>query len=242
MRYLYSFIFALFALFASPALADPDPKKADPPAETAETKLAAALKREEDLKLELEAEKKKPKKEPDPTPDDDDLRAKAAKTKQTTEDSAKESKRLEAAITFNLGVDTFIKNNADLLPNEVAEIVKVAHKETYDSVAAKAAAIKAAIVQAYFAVQGNLEALTVSQKSNLDDYLKLTKTAKEDKAAAIYETIFEPTLEAVRRIKKAEELGRSRGQGFSAGSPGDNAYRDKLAKGSRKSHLGEKEG
>ncbi len=242
MRYLYSFIFALFCFSTSPALADTDPKKEDPKPQTDTEKLAAALKREEDLKLELDAEKKKPKKDPDPKPDDDDLRTKAAKTKQSADDAGKESKRIESAITFNLSVDNFIKGNADLLPAEIAEIVKVAHKETYDSAVAKANALKAAVVQAYFAVQGNLDNLTTSQKLNLDEYLKLTKTAKEDKAAAIYETVFEPAIEMVRRVKKAEELGRSRAQGISSGSPSDNAYRDRLAKGSRKSHLGEKEG
>ena len=136
-------------------------------------------------------------------------------------------------------IDTFVKENKDLLPAEIAAIVTQANKETYDNASAKAGAMKSAIIQSYFAVQANLDQITPAQKVQLDDYLKLTKTGKEQRAAEIYENIFEPALETVRRVKKAEEVGRSR-TGFGLSTEGNTAYKDKLVAMARKTHLGEK--
>lgn len=237
MRLLFNFLF-LAALFfgADFALADEPP--ANPPVtETAEQRLAAALKREEDLKKENEELKKKANPPKDPPKDDEDLAAKAAKERENAEKQGRETKRIENALQFNLGIDDFVKKNSDLLPKSVSDIIRVAHKETYDTAVAKANAVKASVIQEYFQVESNLEALTSTQKEKLDDYLKLTKTGKEDKAAEIYADIFEPALETIRKIKKAEEIGRTRG-GYSDLSDSDSAYKDKLIKGSQAKYIG----
>lgn len=236
-------LFLLFAfLFVPAAYADTPPvnnspgnNQPPPGGETTEQKLAAALKREEDLKAELEKHKKTPK--PD---EDDDLRKKVQKDKETAEQVAAQTKLIERALGFNMGIHQFVKDNKDLLPAEIAAIVAQADKETYDDAQAKASAVKAAVIQSYFSVQANLESITPAQKTSLDDYLKLTKTGKESKAADIYENIFEPALETVRRVKKAEEVGRSR-SGFGATNETNSAYKERLIKISRKTHLGEKE-
>lgn len=168
----------------------------------------------------------------------DDLREKAAKDKETASQQAREQKRIETAISFNMGLDEYLKKNKDLLPAEIVDIVKVANKETYDTTFAKANAIKSGMIQSFFAVQANADALTGSQKVSLDDYLKLTKTGKEDKASQIYETIFEPALEAMRREKKALELGRSR-NGYAPANDAQANYKERLMKGSRKTYLKE---
>lgn len=205
--------------------------------ETLDQKLAAALKREEEYKAEIERMKKGDKK--DPPKDDDDLIKKVAKDKETNEEIAKQTKEIERALGFNMRIDMFVKENKDLLPAEVSAIVAQANKETYDSAAAKAGAMKSAIIQSYFAVQANLDSITPAQKVALDDYLKLTKTGKEQRAADIYENIFEPALETVRRVKKAEEVSRSR-SGFGVNTETNTAYKDRLVAISRRTHLGEK--
>lgn len=168
------------------------------------------------------------------------LRDKVTKETQQRESRNKEAKQIERALDFTLSVDRFVKENSDLLPKEVSDIVRLANQETYDTAIDKAAAMKSAIIQSYFSQQGNVDALTRAQKENLEDYLKLTKKGKEDRAAFIYETIFEPCLETNRKVKKAEEVGRSR-SGFATTSDAANAYRDKLMKGSRRLYLGERE-
>lgn len=247
MIFLRTVLFG-FALFLSGeiAWADPDDKggskNENQQGETDAQKLAAALKREEDLKKELEEARKGKKKDDGDEDDGDskDLRAKARKEKEDAEKTAAQTKDIERALGFNLGVDEFVAKNASLLPNEIAQIVKLAHKETYDNALAKASALKKSIIESYFAVQANLDALTSGQRATLDDYLKLTKTGKEQKAADIYENIFEPALETVRRVKKAEEIGRAR-SGFASSSDSNAAYKEKLVRASRKTHLGEKE-
>lgn len=253
MRFLFQFLFA-FVLYSfnGAAFAQPDPP-ANPPGETDAQKLAAALKREEDLRTENAALKNKKKSKGPPPEDDDDaddaaddddadddLNTKARKKKASDEKTAATTKQIEKALGFNLGVDDFVAKNSSLLPSEIVSIVKLAHKETYDSAFAKASALKAAIIQAYFTVQSNVDALTAGQKTTLDDYLKLTKTGKETKAAEIYENIFEPALETIRQVKKAEELSRGR-TGLANSSEGDSNYKDKLVRMSRKTHLGQTE-
>lgn len=240
----FRFLFLLCTLgFVSTAAhADPNPpppaNNTPPPAggESLEAKLTAAIKRNEELAAELEKLKKPEKKDGD---GEDDLRKKVAKDKESNEEIAKQTKEIERALGFNMRVHTFVKENKDLLPATIAAIVTQADKETYDNATAKASAVKSAIIQEYFAVQSNLDQITPAQKIQLDDYLKLTKTGKEQRAADIYENIFEPALETVRRVKKAEEVGRSR-TGFGVSTESSTAYKDKLVAIARKTHLGEK--
>lgn len=173
-----------------------------------------------------------PKKKDDEEADDEDesdLRTKAAKGKQSAEEKALETRSIEGALKFNLGVQDFVKTNSDLLPSEIGEILKTAEKETYDSAIEKAGAMKSAFIQAFFSVQENVDALTASQKTQLDDFLKLTKTGKEAKAASIYENIFEPALETLRKVKKAVELGKAR-NGFATGNAVQDGYKQRLMK------------
>lgn len=164
------------------------------------------------------------------------------KVRKDTDDRAKrdtDTKALEAALMFNLTSSEFIKANESLLPKEVGDIFKAAEKENYSSATEKANATKAAIIQSFFSMQANVDMLTENQKVILSDYLKLTKGGKEEKARQIYENLFEPTLESLKRIKKAEELSRSR-NGFKNSSQIDEQYKEKLMSGSRKHYLGEK--
>ncbi len=250
MRTFWNLLFVfLIGLASDFALADDDgkgkdgDKKGDQQTSDSE-KLAAALKREEDLKAEVEklkgGKKKKPVEDDEEDEEDDDLRKKAKRQKDDADVTALQTKSIEKALGFNMSIDDFVTKNATLLPSEIVQIVKLAHQETYDNAVAKASALKAAIIQSHFAVQTNVDALTTSQKVALDDYLKLTKTGKESKAADIYENIFEPALETIRKVKKAEEVGRGR-LGYANSSDANTAYKDKLVKMSRKTHLGETE-
>lgn len=191
-----------------------------------------------------------PKPEPEPKPEpkggkkddeeddeEDDLRRKAAKGRQTNEEKIAETRSIEGALKFNLGVQDFVKSNADLLPSEIQDILKTAEKESYDSAIEKSSAIKSSFIQSFFEIEANREALTAAQKVQLDDFLKLTKTGKESKASAIYENIFEPALETLRKVKKAEELGKSR-SGLASGNAVMDGYKNRLVSGAKKTHLG----
>lgn len=167
----------------------------------------------------------------------DDLATKAAADAKKKEQSGAESKALESAIMFNTGSKDWLKTNSSLLPKDVEGIFSAAEKETYDTQIQKASAIKSGVIQTFFKVQENLDLLTAAQKTNLEDWLKLTKNGKEEKAQQMFDVIFEPTFEMLKRIKKAQQVQIG---GQRQGDDAENAYKDKLMKSSMKHFMGVK--
>lgn len=200
---------------------------------------AAAAERDA-AKSELEKLKAAPPPKKDDKSDDEEddkdqeLRDKAKADREAKDAEASKSKRLEAAVRFDMSSEKFLKDHSALLPSEVADIFKQASKENYSDAIEKDAAIKSGMIQSFFAVQANVDLLTAGQKTQLDDYLKLTKTGKQDKAQSTYEMIFEPAFEMLKRTKKAEALQSGHGDG------GDDQYKQRLIAGSRKHYFGEK--
>lgn len=203
---------------------DPEPileKKVEPAPDLAAENAA--------LKARLEALEKKP------APEDDLLtRAKAA-AKVTGDDSDK-IRKLESAITFNMKSADFLKNNASLLPAEISSIFEQADKEKFDDASEKAASIKSGVVQSFFSVQANVDLLTSGQKASLDEFMKLTKNGKQEKAQHIYEMIFEPAFERLKDTKKAEALNR----GHHVSGSVEEGYKQRLISGSSKHYRLEK--
>lgn len=185
---------------------------------------------------ELEAKFNAPK----PPAEDPDLFKKAKDKNAEDEKNLSDSKALESAIKFNLKADEFIKTNESLLPKNATEIFKAADRENYSNAIEKDRAIKSGLIQSFFEVQENLDLLTDAQKNQLEDYIKLTKTGKQDKAQIIYDAIFEPTFEMLKRIKKAGAISKAN-SGHAVGSEADEQYKQKLMNGSKKHYLGEKQ-
>jgi len=170
---------------------------------------------------------------------DDDLQVKAAKEKEENDKQNASSKRLENALKFNLNAATFVKDNKDILTADMEGILKAAEKENYDTAFAKANAVKVGMIGTFFSVQANMDFLTPAQKSQLEDFQKLTKNGKEEKAEHVFENIFEPAIEMLKKVKKAEELGKAK-SGFSSGSSVENDYKQRLINQAKKGHLKEK--
>lgn len=170
-----------------------------------------------------------------PPPEDKDLETKAREMREKESKSSNDTKALEAALKFSLNSSEFLKQNQAILPKEVADIFKAAESEKFESAIEKDAAIKAGIIQSFFKVQSNLDLLTPGLKSTLDEYLKLTKNGKQEKAQSIFDSVFEPAFEMLKRLKKAEALGK----GFGAPTNSDDAYKAKMMNLSRRQYLGE---
>lgn len=169
--------------------------------------------------------------------DDLTLEEKARKEREAKDKASGDSKSLEAALTFNLSAKDWLKNNASLLPENVPAIFEQAEKEKYDNAIEKANAIKVSVISEFFAKQANLDQLTGPQKTALAQFQELTKNVKQERVQQIYESIFEPVLETIRKVKKAEALQK----GLADPSDAQDAYKKKLMMGSRKFHLGEKQ-
>lgn len=159
--------------------------------------------------------------------DDPDLTDRVRKDREDKAKKDSDSKSIETALTFTLKSDNFLKENESILPSDASEIFKAAESEKYDSPVQKANAIKAGLIKSFFSVQANIDTLTSSQKTSLEDYLKLSKNGKEEKAQQVFENILEPALELSKRMKKAEELQRAR-NGFGTSSDQAKAYKEKL--------------
>lgn len=179
----------------------------------------------------LEADPKKKKEDP---PEDPDLKEKARKEREEADKKSADTKSLEAALKFNLSAKEWIKTNQSLLPKNIEDIFNAAEKEKFDSAVEKDAAIKSGIIQSFFEIQANVELLTPGLKTALEDWQKLTKNGKQERAQSIYDNVFEPAFEMLRRLKKAEALGKGLGNGS------DDAYKTKLMELSKKHYLGEK--
>lgn len=173
-----------------------------------------------------------------PNPEDDQgLADKAQKEKEAADKAAADSKKLEAALKFDLGSKEWLKTNQSLLPKNAEGIFTAAEKEKYNSAIEKANAIKTGLIQSFFEIQSNVELLTPGLKTALEDWQKLTNTKKQETAEQIYQTVFEPAFEMLIRVKKAEKLGQS---GTANPSDAEAAYKKKLMEGSKKHYLGDK--
>lgn len=197
----------------------------------------------ENAKLKADLEKNKPNPDPtpapkpDPKPDDKSLAEKAEADRKAKEAKDLESKTLESALKFNLSSKDWMKNNASLLPTNIQGIFDQAEKENYGSAVQKSNAIKTGVVLEFFAQAVNLDLLTEHQKQTLAEFKALTKDVKEERVQGIYDSIFEPTLEMLRKVKKAEALQK----GLGTPSDAEDAYKQRMIKLSRQHHLGEKQ-
>ena len=179
-------------------------------------------------KAELDAAKKAA---PPPKAEDKSLLDKVNDDRKSDADKEAEASELESAILFEANSGNFLKENEGLVPPEFADIFEKAKGEKWANRIQKDRAIKSNMIQAYFKHQANIDQLTPSQKKQIDGYLGLTKDGKEEKAQTIYDAIFEPTLEAVRKVKKAEALRK----GLSVDKSGD-AHENKMVQHSKKHH------
>lgn len=225
-------------LFFAP---DPDPAggggggKNDPPAPD-QGKLISDLQASNKALMDrLEKLEKGGKNDP-PNPDQEDLSAKAERERKAKEKEAGDSKALERAMKFAIQAPDWYKTHKALLPKSIESIFEQAEKENYGGAIAKEGAIKAAIVQEFFSQQSNLDLLTEFQKNALEDFRKLTNTVKQEKGAAIFDSIFEPTFGMVMKIKKAEQVSKG------LGDPDDKqaGLKEKMIAASRKQYMREK--
>lgn len=170
---------------------------------------------------------------PDPKPDDSSLADKVRKEREAAEEKSNQEKILKSALNFTLTSKDFLKNNESLLPKSIGSIFEAAEKQNYSSEIDKANDIKVGIVSEFFAQQENLDLLTASQKIQLEDFKKLTKDIKGERVAQVYDSIFEPTFEAKKKIEKAKQVAE--GLGDPSGS--ENAYNKRMQGYSTKHYL-----
>lgn len=189
-------------------------------AEKAKTENDAKAKEEADRKAKEEADKGK-----DFSKQFDDKRKEEEKTKNW-------EKEIESSALFNSGLTAFLKDSGKLISPSIAGVVEIASKESYKDSIEKARGLKDVIVKEFFKVQSNLDHLTQSQRSKLDQFLDMTKNGRAEQVTQIYDELFEPTLSLVRKI----EGYKVRSDGKSKNSE-ENGIKSKLIEVGKKSYL-----
>lgn len=169
-----------------------------------------------------------------PPPADKTLAEKAEAERLAREKNQTDVSKIERDLTYNLGVKKFVEDHKAFLSEDVQGILAQAEKEKYDSAGQKAAELRTEIIEAFFKVQANSDILTAAQKRILADFGKLTKDGKRQDSEKVYESVFEPALEMVKRVKKAEELNlAARGYATATGGP-LGAYKQKLLEAAKR--------
>lgn len=153
--------------------------------------------------------------------------------RQKEDDDKKEKDKtaeMEKSAIFNANLNQFVKDNGPLVSPRLASVVEVANKENFANSTERARELKGAIVKEFFSVESNVKHLTDSQKARLDFFLTQTKNGRAEQITAIWDDLFEPTLELVRKIKSFEE--KSSGKVKS-----DSGIKNKFMEVGKKSYL-----
>lgn len=189
---------------------DPSPKPADPNPNPGDKDIEALRQQNADLLKRLEAlEGKNNPPAPKPADPPQDINEAARKAREAAEQKAAEQKAMENALKFTMGAADWLETNEALLPKEIKSIFDAANKERYSTEVEKANTIKVGVIQEFFGVQSNLDLLTAAQKNTLDNWKNYTKDKKHEQVQSVWELVFEPTFESLRRERKAEQLRQS---------------------------------
>lgn len=175
-------------------------------------------------------------KAPEKKEEEEDLLSKAKKEDAAKDAASKGDKSLESALSFNLTVSEFVKNNKDILPGDFQKVIDLSNKESYDTPKQKANAVRSGLIQSFFGVQAHVDMLTDNQKKVLADFMKLTKNGKEEQSHTVYENVFEPSFEMLKHLKKAEDKAKTK----QSNGTNTTSYKDKLAQGSMNKYFGTK--
>lgn len=198
-----------------------------------------------EMQAELEKLKKPPAKgneEKDDEDPEDDLAKKAEKERKLAEEGKGKTKRIQQALKFEMSLPEFTKNYKGIVPKDFDGILERANKENFDDAVAKSIAIKSSFLSTFFTVKDNYDSLTASQKEVVDGFLAQTKIGREEQAEKLYETIFEPALESIKKVRKAEQVNRARNGLSEGGNSVMDDYKDRLVKQSEAAYLKRKKG
>lgn len=116
-----------------------------------------------------------------------------------------EKERFLEAVKWNAGLKEFLANNAEYLPENLADIINVLEAKTYTDDVEKAQELKRAVVEQYIKHQENIEILPDSLKAKAEKYAGFTTKEKLETAPEYYD-IVETGIHTAKNIKKAEAI------------------------------------
>jgi hypothetical protein len=146
----------------------------------------------------------------DKNPTLDDLLALSEKNALEKAKIDADSKRIETAVKFNFEIERIVKENVDIVGEEIKSIVELAKQRTYSSGIEKANEIRASVLNKFFSVQENLDALaTENFKTKAMEFLALAQVKRNELSAKYWE-LFELAVENIKKERKHAELLKSR--------------------------------
>ena len=138
----------------------------------------------------------------------------ARELQKQQEEKRRSDDAIAAAVKFNSGLDTLVKDNVELFGGEHAKIVLglLATRTKSESDVVRANEYRAALLDIWLEQKDNVDILPESLKSKADQYLGLTEVAKRERSAEFWE-IVDVGLDKQKGIAKARELAIAREKG-----------------------------
>ena len=146
---------------------------------------------------------------PDPAKDKTTLDL-AAEKQAADKRRAMEIEDAEAATKFEIGLETFKKDNKEYLPDELEYILSTVEAAKIENKAVKVKEIKSAIMELFFKKEKNMEVLNNTQKAKAKAFLELTREAKRDSANQYWE-VLELAIDGLKNKTRFDAAQRSSG-------------------------------
>ena len=171
----------------------------------------------DDTKAELEALKKEKEeagknKSTPPAKENDDPEAQETLKEQAKKNADQKAKidaeniKIERAIKFDYEIKNLLKDDIEIIGEEIKNIVEIADKRTYTNSVEKANEVRATVLDAFFKQQKNIDALvTEGFKAKATSFLALAQVKKYELADEYWE-LFELAIANIKGIAKQEEL------------------------------------
>jgi hypothetical protein len=154
----------------------------------------------------------KPEEKPEPKPEEKDPSViEQARKKQADADARNiDIADAEESAKFELNFKDFKEENASYMPEELEYILNVVNAGKFESKSTKVKETKAAIMDAFFAKEKNLEALNETQKAKAKKYNDLTREAKRENASQYWE-VLEIAIDNLKLQSKIEVARKQNG-------------------------------
>lgn len=162
-----------------------------------------------------------------------------AKVKAAQEAQTAEKDRisvLEKAVDFNRTVESYLGEHKALLPALALPLFTELNKRTYTSPVVKAQVLQKSLLENFFSLKENVDALPKIMQSDLERFKTLADDEKEKLAGEFWKLI-PLTLETKSLAKKAEEVKRANG-GFVETNDAKKAYNERFF-AKKSTYLGE---
>jgi len=140
--------------------------------------------------------------------------------------------QIQESVKFNMGVESFIEKNKNLLPDEATKILTTIATKTFKDDNEKANAVRQNLLDSFLSQKDNISVLTASMQARAEQYKALAESDKARRSAEFWD-LAEVGIALKAGARKAEALNKINGINNTGDSSG-NILEDKFMAAARK--------